>query len=246
MLDATHTDAPAATAGPPQDQPGVSAYAVPRPSVPELASLLVLVRWIIDYALDLAATIHQRAARPEFRYFAQRYRNGDLIVIILRIKRGLMLAAGLEQYLEAREATGRELGMAPLRVPAERKSGTASDAGDAPDTDRAPRRTNIIDLPLDRLPTAEEIAEELRHRPVGAVLVDICRDLGLVENDLPPELARILRDTIMLCGGRLATLHGKEFDDYLRDNRVALESGELTEWLDPNRVTGPAACTGPP
>ena len=33
---------------------------------------------------------------------------------------------------------------------------------------------------LARLPTSEEIAEEVRHRPIGAVLADICRDLGIV------------------------------------------------------------------
>jgi hypothetical protein len=35
---------------------------------------------------------------------------------------------------------------------------------------------------LPDIPTAEEIAEAARHRPVGAVIADICRDLGIVQS----------------------------------------------------------------
>jgi hypothetical protein len=42
-------------------------------------------------------------------------------------------------------------------------------------------------LILARLPTPEEIAIEVRHRAIGAVLVDICLDLGIM-----PELLTFL------------------------------------------------------
>jgi hypothetical protein len=32
------------------------------------------------------------------------------------------------------------------------------------------------------MPTAEEIAEAVRHRPIGAVIVDICSDLGITQS----------------------------------------------------------------
>ena len=42
-------------------------------------------------------------------------------------------------------------------------------------------------LILARFPTPEEIAIEVRHRAIGAVLVDICLDLGIM-----PELLTFL------------------------------------------------------
>ena len=49
----------------------------------------------------------------------------------------------------------------------------------------------------------EEIAAEVRRRPVGAVIADICRDLGIVpSNPLWRELSLAIIDN----GGNLATL----------------------------------------
>src|SRR4029077_20405902 len=46
----------------------------------------------------------------------------------------------------------------------------------APDPTEDPR--------LARLPTEEEIAEAVRRRPIGAVIVDICCDLGIAPGRL--------------------------------------------------------------
>jgi hypothetical protein len=61
------------------------------------------------------------------------------------------------------------------------------------------------------LPTPEQIAAQhaagldplVRHRPIGAVLADICRDLGILPNNpLWPELSVL----VVRHGGSLASL----------------------------------------
>ena len=54
-----------------------------------------------------------------------------------------------------------------------------------------------------RLPTPEDIAAEVRRRPIGAVIADICRDLGIVPSH---PLWRELPLAIIANGGNLATL----------------------------------------
>jgi hypothetical protein len=54
------------------------------------------------------------------------------------------------------------------------------------------------------LPTPEEIAALLRRRPLGAVIVDICHDLGIMPGDVDPELWCELRAAIIEYGGSLA------------------------------------------
>ena len=53
------------------------------------------------------------------------------------------------------------------------------------------------------MPTPEQIAAKIRRRPIGEVIADICRDLGIVPaHPLWAELAR----AIMREGGRYAAL----------------------------------------
>ena len=45
---------------------------------------------------------------------------------------------------------------------------------------RPPPHADEPDAGLVRLPTAAQIAAEVRRRPAGAVIADICRDLGIL------------------------------------------------------------------
>ena len=106
----------------------------------------------------------------------------------------------------------------------------------------APQEPAETDPRLAALPTAEQIAAEVRRRPVGAVIADICRDLGIMADH---PLWRDLRLAIMLHGGNLAGL----FRDRFKRARAALR--EAAEEL--SAAPGPApplalepACTGPP
>lgn len=53
------------------------------------------------------------------------------------------------------------------------------------------------------LPTPKQIAAEVRRRPIGAVIADICRDLGILPNH---PLWRDLRKAIMHHGGSYVRL----------------------------------------
>ena len=211
------------------------------PAPEGITCFLILLRWIIGYGQELASALRQGTIGGDFARIVRRYRTKDLAVILARLQRGLMLAAGLEDRLVRRAATGRDLKPVPVRYP---QPGTRRNG--APQRRHAPRRTNIVDLPLDRLPTAEQIASELRRRPAGAVLADICRDLGILPGDLPPDLQQALQTIVLRYGGSMVVLMFKEMGDDLR-RRVAAEMQRLkdaTAAVAP--APTPARSTGPP
>jgi hypothetical protein len=144
--------------------------------------LLGLVRRLVDYGRQLAATLHQRAAADP-RSVMRSFGISDLALIVLRIKRGLLRAEALEARL-VQCARRLDAERKPRAAPAQRKpSPTRSAMPPAEDPD-APFA----------LPTEAEIAAWVRRRPIGAVIADICRDLGIM-CDHP--LWRELQDAII-------------------------------------------------
>jgi hypothetical protein len=103
-----------------------------------------------------------------------RFNGRSVAAIIARITRGIMLATALDTRVQ--NQAKRIDNPPPPRLPDERKR-----------TTRQPRTKPLLtdddDALLARMPTAEEIARNIRTRPIGAVLGDIARDLGLNEND---------------------------------------------------------------
>jgi hypothetical protein len=145
----------------------MSAAETPAPTtVPSRSGrLLGLVRKLIDYARELAATIRQHtAAEPGFA--RARFGTTDLAAIFASIARGLLRANALEARVLRSAA----------HIDAERRPGQARSAARAP---AAPRLAAEADPGLAGLPTPEQIAAEVRRRPIGAVIADICRDLGI-------------------------------------------------------------------
>src|SRR5271166_4407066 len=140
-----------------------------------LGRVLSLVRKLIDYGKQLVGTVQQRAAAPGFALFAKPFGTADLAVILARITSGLRRAAALEARLCQRAASGRDLTPSPIRLPAARGPRPARQVA-PPDAQPA---DHTEDPRLARLPTEEEIAAEVRRRPVGAVIADICCDLGI-------------------------------------------------------------------
>jgi hypothetical protein len=76
---------------------------------------------------------------------------------------------------------------------------------DKPDRARKPREQ---DSDAVRLPTEKELLAELRRRPPGAILADICRDLGVLPGDLDPKIWRELQRAITIYGGSAMRLFG--------------------------------------
>ena len=153
--------------------------------------LLGVVRALIDYGRDLVSTLRQSNAPAPSLAIARRFGCLNLALIIARITRGLMLAAALERRL---------LHPRPRSADPVRRAAPAS-----PRASRAPRRPQPDEEAelLGDLPTAREIAARIRGRRIGAVLAEICRDLGIDgEHALWPEVY----DAIPSRGGNLMTL----------------------------------------
>ena len=161
--------------------------------------LLTLVRTLVAYGRaprGRAATTHLRD-RP--RDITRHFGVVDIGEIVARITRGLLRAAALEARLVSR----------PIREPATLATLTAA-------SPRQPRAAQPADGSaaageprFARLRTPGDIAAEIRRRPAGAVLADICRDLGIVPSN---PLWRKSSAAIISYGGNLAALLGDIFD----------------------------------
>jgi hypothetical protein len=172
---------------PPPDRPVASA-----PN--RTGQLIDLLRKLMEYGANLAIAFRQHAAGNDLLpRFNHRFGTKDIALILARITRGLLLASVLEARLIAR--IDRKERVEPERP-------TPSAARSKPRTGRrTPPHVWEPDPRIAGMPTPEEIAAEVRRRPVGAVLVDICLDLGIMPAD---PLWRELQRAIMYNGGCIA------------------------------------------
>src|SRR5271165_5318849 len=132
-----------------------------------LGRVLSLVRKLIDYGKQLVGTVQQRAAAPGFALFARPFGTADLAAILTRITSGLRRAAALEARLCLRAARGRDLTPSPIRLPSPRGPRPARQVAPQ-DAQPEPQPADHAEDPrLARLPTKEEIAAEVRRRPIG-------------------------------------------------------------------------------
>lgn len=213
-------------ATPQPTRPTTPPAAPDRPS--RAAHLLDLVHRLIDYAKDLAATFQQHGVTTGLADYARNFGTADIALILARITSGLLRAQALEARLV--RGAGRLDAEPRPKLPASprtpRAAPAARPAGDDPG--------------LVRLPTPEWIAAEVRGRPIGAVIADICRDLGIMPNH---PLWRELSLVIIRHGGNLATL----FKDICRrlypPSRPATAPAPGPALPVPRLAT---SCTGPP
>jgi hypothetical protein len=205
-----------------------------------ISRVLSLVRQLIDYGRQLAGTVQSRAAAPGFALFARPFGTADLAVILARITNGLRRAAALEARLCQRAAHGQDLTPPPIRLPAARGPRAARQVT-RPDAQPA----NHEDPRLACLPSEEKIADEVRRRPVGAVIVEICRDLGIMPGQCDRAFWDELSKTIIIHGGSLARF----FHDLSR-RWFACSPGDSTDWAEPPWPAAPlrlpVPATGPP
>jgi len=187
-MPAPPTTAQTTPPDPPQDRPPAA-----QSDPCSTGFLLALVRKLIDYAKQLAAPLQQHPPITSLPCFPRYPGAVDIGLILARIVRGLHRAAALEARLLRRASRGGEK-PAPTRPSSPRRPRAALPAA---------RRAADADPGLARLPTLAEIADQDRHRPVGAVLIDICRDLDIVS---PHPLWRDLWLAIIMNGGNLVTL----------------------------------------
>ena len=203
------------------------------------AGLLSLVRKLVCYGTFLAATLRQHGLGDHPAIQGRLFGTTNVTLILARIARGLLRAAALEARLQCSAARLD----APLRPLAPRAPAAAAEP-------RAPhRRARLSDADDDaallaRMPTPEEIAAEVRRKPIGQVIADIVRDLGIVPAH---PLWRELAPAIMVEGGRLDAL---AVDIMNRRRRVPIPEDWPEEqppylWADWPHAPAPVA-TGPP
>ena len=216
-----HQDSAAGTATPPS----------------RTAHLLILVRKLIDHGFKLAATLRQRSSANDLRAMTRPFGTADLKLIFARIAHGLRLAGALEERLMRHP------------VPEEKKPASTGASSTSARPQRQPRAARPTvrwsdgpDIDLASLPTPEQIAAEVRRRPVGAVIADICRDLGILFGH---ELWHDLSLAIMDHGGSLVRL-SKDIFKRLRRSRAPLSAGTDPAWPASHSPLAQACGTGPP
>jgi hypothetical protein len=164
-----------------------------------LARLLGLVRKLIDHGKQLAAAVQHRSLPNHPALAGCCFGTSDIALILSRITLALQRAAALEARL--------------LRSAARPDAKPRQPCEPSPRTQRAPReapqKPAEADPRLAGLPTAEQIAAEIRRRPVGAVIADICSDLGIMADH---PLWRELQLAIMLHDGNLARFVNDMFE----------------------------------
>jgi hypothetical protein len=135
------------------------AIAEPKPS--RSSRLLGVVRQLIYYGRQLVTTLRDNP---------RRFGAGEIALILQRVTRGLLRAEALEARV-IRDAA--RLDAWPVLPP------TSSHRASSPAGTAAARPAKATQTHIAGLPTEKEIAAEVRRRPIGAVIADICRDLGI-------------------------------------------------------------------
>ena len=225
----------------PQSPSNPSALAAAADAPNPVARLLTLVRKLIDYGKQLAATFQQGPSADDLTATWVGFGTEDIALILARITQGLHRANALEARLAAAErletpAPERPATSAPTRHPPRERAASSSTPSQH-STGAEP-----TDPRLAPMPTPEQIADRVRHQPIGAVIADICRDLGIVPGH---ALWHEITGAIMLNGGNLVALYS-EIGDRLYPFSYPVRTPTHREPRPPDPPDLAKPSTGPP
>ena len=186
----------------------------PSPPPPRIAAFLRVVRILLGYGRHLADTVSHRASAPGFATIAACFGTANLALIFARLHRGILRAAALERVLLARASSGRDIAFASPRF---RSVGHLPVSANAPDQQIAPPSpcptalSPVYSLGADRpadfhVPTLEQLEAQVRRRPLGRSIVDICLDLAVVPGLCTGTFWNELFDLARCHGGSIANL----------------------------------------
>ena len=225
---------PASPPDPPQDHPGNS--------MPEyIAVVLHAVGILLGYGRHLLATVHRRATTPTFTTIAACFGTANLSTILAHLNRGILRAAALERVLLARAATGRDINIPPPRTrTAEPPPAPAAPQTEQPtDQPAAPKRRSLPfgwRDPEPFMPSPEELERQVRRRPLGRTIIDICLDLGVVPGFCTGAFWNHIFEIMYCLGGSVANLMREKTrrgDTFARKPESSPESN--WDWRDLRR-----------
>jgi hypothetical protein len=230
-----HTSAGLATRpDPPKDRDS-------QPVPDRIAPILQIALILAEYGRHLAATIEHRALWRGFATIAQFFGTATAAVILPHIHRGIMRAMALEHMLLERAKRGRDLVIPAPRVrascPAQSPAVPQSEPAAAPQPAEAPsarepkpplaRRTSPEEpLTFDNMPSMEALEKEVRRRPIGRTIADICRDLGVSPGLCLGPFWTMLFEAIHFYRGSVTNL--------VRDMRRREKQLDRESWKHPN------------
>jgi hypothetical protein len=191
-----------------------------------ITGLIGLVRKLIDYGKELATALRERGLTDRPAGPLACFGTLDVALILSRIAAALLRAEALEARLTQSAARADPQPRQPCAPSPRAPRATPPQAGSA----AAP------DPLLARLPTPEEIAAEMRRKPVGVVLLDICRDLGITADH---PLWRELNFAILMHRGGPVAFFKDIWRRVTATCRAVMNAPAAAPALEP-------ACTGPP
>jgi hypothetical protein len=200
------------------------------------ARLLDLVRKLIDYGRELTTTIRQRASTDPDSVRC-RFGTIDIAQILAAIARGLHLANALEARIVRSAA---HLDATPRRAASPGRPRAPRPAAAAPTADATVALVPGLDPGM---PTPEQIAADLRRRPIGAVVADICRDLGIMPSH---PLWREVQMAVIRHGGNLARLTMDVIGRATDALTATWPPGLVLKWPPPAPLFPPPPSTRPP
>jgi hypothetical protein len=246
----TATPCPASPPDPQPDRPArtTPARTAPARTIPaRIAALLHTVRILLGYGRHLAESATHRSASTDFNAVAACFGTGRLGAIIAHLERGILRATALERVLLARAARGRDISFTEPREPATATLAAPADPSadlpveppaEAPIARKPARRSRQAgwNNPELFMPTLEELEAQVRRRPLGRTLVDICLDLAVVPGFCTGTFWNTLFDAIRLHGGSVAVLmqekvHRQEAFCKEQDRTI----GSNWDWLEMGR-----------
>jgi hypothetical protein len=211
--------------------------------------LLHAARVLLDYGRHLIDTVRHRATAPGFNAIAECFGTSNLSTIVAHLNRGILRAVALERMLLARAATGKDIDFVERRTLTPEPQPTPADAEPqqlpAPAA-TAPRR---IPRPFRRagwenaeffMPTLEDLERQVRRRPVGRTVLDICLDLAVVPGFCHSQFWNELFEIMNWFGG------GNSVDRLMREKarrRLAFgqeqdrKAGSNWDWFHVKRET---------
>ncbi|HBK07154.1 MAG TPA: hypothetical protein DDZ81_15105 [Acetobacteraceae bacterium] len=168
--------------------------------------MLQLVRILLTHGRRLAETAADQAHNPQFATIAAVFGTYNLAFIVLRVQRGILRAIALERYLLARAGRGRDITIVPPR------NRTPATPPATPQPARIPTPTygRFLDPshPANfHIPTLQELEAQIRRRPIGRTIADICTDLAVIPGFCTAQFWSGLFDTLQFYGGSLTAMY---------------------------------------